>query len=108
MTYPATAMCMTCHRAVAVDRPSIRTLASFADAEKPVPWVRVYRLPDYVFWKHSTHLRPDIGCLDCHGPVGDRDVIAEETNITTMEGCVACHDKRQVFIDCGDCHEPRR
>ena len=107
MTFPPTAFCMGCHQAIAADRPSIRQLANFAASGQPVPWVRVYKLPDYVFWKHATHLRPDITCADCHGPVAERDVIALETNVVTMVGCISCHDKRQVYTDCGDCHLPR-
>ena len=58
MTFPPTSLCMECHKALAADRPSIQKLAGFAASGKPIPWVRVYKTPDYVFWKHATHLRP--------------------------------------------------
>lgn len=108
MTYPPAALCMGCHQSVAADRPSIEKLAAFAASGKPIPWVRVYQLPEYVYWKHATHLLPDITCADCHGPVAEREVIAQETNIVAMAGCVTCHNKRQVYTDCGDCHAPRQ
>lgn len=108
MTFPPTALCMECHKTLATDRPAIRTLADFAASGKPIPWVRVYQLPDYVFWSHTAHLKASVTCAECHGPVSERDVLARETNITTMAGCMACHDKRQVFTDCRDCHEPRQ
>jgi hypothetical protein len=107
MTYPQTSTCMACHAAVAADRPSIKTLASFATSGKPVPWVRVYQVPDYVFWSHGSHLEAGVTCVECHGPVAERDVISRETDVTTMLGCRTCHDKRQVFTDCNACHEPR-
>jgi hypothetical protein len=107
MTYPPTATCLTCHAAVAVDRPAIKKLAAFAAAGTPVPWVRVYQVPDYVFWRHGPHLGADVTCVECHGPVAERDVISRETDVTTMLGCRTCHDKRQVYTDCNDCHEPR-
>lgn len=107
MTYPPTSICMGCHTAVAADRPAIRTLASFAASGKPIPWVRVYQVPEYVFWRHGPHLEADVTCVECHGPVAERDVISQETNVTTMLGCRTCHDKRQVFTGCEDCHEPR-
>jgi len=107
MTYPPTATCMGCHAAVAADRPSIKMLASFAAAQKPIPWVRVYQVPDYVFWRHGTHLAAEVTCVQCHGPVAERDVITKETDVTTMLGCRTCHDKRQVYTECNDCHEPR-
>ena len=108
MTYPATAICMGCHQAIAADRPAIKTLAAHAAAGTPVPWVRVYALADYVFWSHGKHLQAGVDCVACHGPVGERDVVAQETDIVTMLGCQRCHDQRKVFTDCGDCHEPRQ
>ena len=108
MTYPATSFCMTCHQAVATDRPSIQKLAAHAAAGTPVPWVRVYAVPDYVFWSHGAHLAAKVDCVECHGPVAERDVIAQETDVVTMLGCRRCHDARQTFTDCGDCHEPRQ
>jgi hypothetical protein len=107
MTFPPTTLCMACHQTTAADRPSIQKLAALAASGKPIPWVRVYQLPDYVWWQHGTHLRPDVTCADCHGPVAERDVIAQETNIVSMAGCLSCHNKRQVFTDCKDCHDPR-
>lgn len=108
MTYPSAASCMTCHATVAADRPSIQKLAAFEASGAQVPWVRVYRLPDYVYWTHATHIQTDVTCEQCHGPVAERDVLAQETNIVSMLGCMTCHNKRQVFTDCGDCHAPRQ
>jgi hypothetical protein len=108
MTYPPTVVCMGCHQAIATDRPSIQKLAEFAKTGEPIPWVRVYRVPDYVYWRHGTHLEAEVTCAECHGPVAVRDVIAVETNVTRMLGCVTCHDKRQSYTDCAACHAPRQ
>ena len=86
----------------------VGALAAFAATNQLIPWKRVYRVPDDVYWQHATHLGPDITCAMCHGPVSERDVIAQETNITSMKGCMTCHEQRQVYTDCGDCHEPRQ
>ena len=108
MTYPVTDTCMSCHATLVADRPSLQRLATFAASGKSIPWIRVYQLPDFVFWKQGTHLKAGIVCTECHGPVAERDLIGVETAITSMRGCVTCHDTRQVFVDCGDCHEPRQ
>ena len=108
MTYPPAATCMACHQGIAKDRPSIQKLSALAASGEAIPWVRVYKLPDYVYWQHGTHLDAKVSCAECHGAVADRDVIAVETNVVRMLGCVSCHDKRQVFTDCGACHAPRQ
>jgi hypothetical protein len=108
MTYPSPTFCMSCHQAIATDRPAIKKLAGHAAAGTEVPWVRVYAVHDYVFWSHGPHLAAKVECVECHGPVGEREVVAEETDVVTMLGCQRCHDRRQVFTDCGDCHEPRQ
>ena len=89
MTFPATTICMGCHQTIAADRPSIQKLASFAASGQPIPWVRVYQMPDYVYWKHGTHLAAGVTCAECHGPVAEHDVTTRETNVSTMIGCVA-------------------
>jgi hypothetical protein len=108
MTYPPASICMSCHSTMAATKPPLQTLAALATGDKPIPWVRVYQLPDFVYWEHGAHLKAGVNCTDCHGQVAQRDVISRETNILTMDGCMNCHDKRQVYTDCGDCHEPRR
>lgn len=108
MTFPPAAFCMGCHQTVAADRPSIQKLAEYARSGEEIPWVRVYRVPDYVYWRHGSHLEAEVECAECHGPVAERDVIRLETNVTRMLGCQTCHDKRQAFTDCAACHAPRQ
>lgn len=108
MTFPATSTCMSCHRTLPAGYASLKKLNDLAASGQPIPWVRVYQLPDYVYWDHATHLAARIGCEVCHGPMAERDVTAQETNVVTMIGCQTCHEKRQVYMGCDDCHEPRQ
>jgi len=108
MTFPKIEICMGCHQAIATDKPAIQKLAGFAKAGTPVPWVRVYDTPDYVFWSHGAHLAAKVDCVECHGKVADQEVMQQQTDVVTMLGCRRCHDAKQVFTDCGDCHEPRQ
>lgn len=108
MTFPPTDTCLSCHRTMKAGAATLERLTAAAASGDPLPWVRVYRLADYVYWSHPTHIGAGIACETCHGPVADRDVIALETTITTKRGCVTCHESRQVYMDCGDCHEPRQ
>jgi len=96
---------MACHRTVKAESEAIRKLAQFYREHKPVPWVRVYELPDYVYFSHRVHLgREGVLCETCHGPVAQRDAIAKEKGVD-MASCMFCHDQYRVPIACNGCHE---
>jgi hypothetical protein len=105
MTLPPVAICMTCHTSVAIEKPAIQKLMSFATAGKRVPWVQVYGVPGFVFWSHAPHVQARVQCKDCHGDVEKMDVIYRATNVTTMGGCVECHKQRSGPTGCMSCHE---
>ncbi len=100
---PKADLCMVCHRAVKQDSPEIRKLAKLAAGGGKVDWVRIYRVPDFVFFSHKNHLAAGERCESCHGPVATRDVLAKEVS-TSMTACMNCHEKREVSNDCHFCH----
>ncbi|MCX6625023.1 MAG: PQQ-binding-like beta-propeller repeat protein, partial [Acidobacteria bacterium] len=100
---PETARCLLCHRTVHADSAGIRTLKQYAATKTAVPWVRVYKLPDFVFFSHQKHLGARIDCTQCHGPVEQRDVLAKEIS-TSMNNCYACHTKAKASTSCDICH----
>ena len=106
MSIPGVTLCMDCHQAVATDKPSIKKLSQYATSKKPVPWIPVYSLPAFVFWSHRIHLSAKQPCEACHGNVGDMEVV-QKTNVTTMDGCVECHDQKDASAGCRTCHESR-
>jgi len=108
MTYPETDTCMSCHAAQPARTDALKRLATLAASGRPIPWVPVYQLPAYVYWSHASHLGAGLTCTNCHGSVEQNDAMRQETNVATKIGCVTCHETRQVFSDCGDCHEPRQ
>jgi hypothetical protein len=102
---PAATYCMGCHDTVKKDSPAIRTLKTFADERKPIPWVRVYKLPGFVYFSHQVHhKRARIECAVCHGPVADRNIIAQEKS-TAMVDCMKCHDQYKAPNGCDLCHD---
>ncbi|HUQ90026.1 MAG TPA: cytochrome c3 family protein [Bryobacteraceae bacterium] len=106
MGIPGTGVCMGCHESVKKDSPHIEKLAGFAKQSRPVPWVRVYQIPSFVFFSHKAHLAAGANCETCHGPVKEREALARETDIS-MGGCMACHQKHKASNDCEYCHEKR-
>lgn len=108
MAFPETGTCMSCHATQPATTASLKRLATMAASKAPIPWVRVYQLPQYVYWSHASHLDAGLTCTNCHGAVERNEAMRQETNVATKVGCVTCHETRQILSDCGDCHEPRQ
>ncbi|MGH9397261.1 MAG: cytochrome c3 family protein [Terriglobia bacterium] len=106
MTYPAEAKCMRCHATINTESPNIKKLASYYKEHKPVPWVQIYQVPDYVLFSHKRHVEDaKIACKACHGPVAERDVIKKEKP-TSMASCIHCHSQSGARTTCNTCHNP--
>ncbi|PYV37031.1 MAG: hypothetical protein DMG06_29120 [Acidobacteria bacterium] len=101
---PNTEQCMVCHDAMMADRPEVKKLAEAHRRGEKVKWVRVYRVPDFVFFSHASHLKAGEQCASCHGPVDQRDVLAKEIS-TSMTHCMNCHAARKASNDCSLCHQ---
>lgn len=101
---PQPQQCMLCHVTVAAESPLIRRLASLHGKQEKLNWIRVYRLPDFVFFSHASHLRAGEKCARCHGPVEKREVLAKEIS-TSMTTCMNCHATREVSTECFLCHD---
>ena len=93
---PETARCLLCHR-------TDQRLKQYATAKTRIPWVRVYKLPDFVYFSHQKHLAARVPCSQCHGAVEQRDVLMKEVS-TSMNACYACHVKAQANTSCEACH----
>jgi hypothetical protein len=106
-TFPATSKCMACHVAIKKDSAAIQKLADYHKKGEPVPWKRVYRVPDYVYFSHQVHVtRGKTACETCHGPVRERDVMRKEKP-TSMATCVDCHKTSEASVACDYCHDQR-
>ena len=57
---------------------------------KPVPWVRVHDLPDYVYFDHHAHVGRGVGCVSCHGRI-DRMEQVYQVKTLSMGWCLECH-----------------
>jgi Cytochrome c7 and related cytochrome c/Class III cytochrome C family len=106
MGYPSEAICMECHTTIKPDSPFIKKLAMYEKEEKSVPWVRVYHVPDFVYFSHKVHVRKaKLGCEPCHGSVAECDIITK-VRPTTMAACMDCHKDSGAPLRCDTCHTP--
>jgi hypothetical protein len=97
---PAADTCMNCHSAVRADDPKLEPVrASYKDANKPVEWVQIHKLPDYVYFNHSVHVNRGVSCVECHGRVDEMDEVRHEKHFS-MTFCLDCH--RELSPENGD------
>ena len=81
---------MNCHSKVKTESPKLALLRERAADDRPLPWVRVHDLPDFVYFDHSAHLTAGVGCSTCHGRV-DQMVRVVQSQPLTMSWCLECH-----------------
>ncbi len=101
---PAVADCRACHMFIAQDKPEIKKLMGYWDRKEPIPWVRVYWVPDFVYFPHMMHIRAGRMCSDCHGDVAGMTRVKRSRKIE-MGWCLGCHKEYKASIDCWTCHK---
>ena len=115
-TIPAAQTCMNCHRFIVMaDSDYIKKdVVARLKTDEPLPWRRVYHLPDYVFFDHRSHVQVGVQCQTCHGPVQDMEVVSRVMDMR-MGHCLDCHRDPTPYLppdspiqkgptDCTACH----
>jgi hypothetical protein len=99
---PPVGLCMNCHLLVRTGTRSgvteINKVVSANDNKQIIKWVRIYRLPDFVFFSHAQHVNAGkINCTACHGDVKNMHRLYQVPTLG-MGWCIDCHDTRAVNI----------
>jgi hypothetical protein len=105
---PAVQVCAGCHLpggtpAIAADRPEVQKLHAYWREQRPIPWERIYKVPDHVRFPHMRHVNAGLECQECHGPVETMQEV-ELFRPLRMGWCITCHREREARIDCFVCH----
>ena len=104
---PAVNTCMGCHAIIGPDRPKsdlgparksaeLQKLWQYADvanggkSARPIPWVRIHKVPDYVQFPHMRHVNAGVTCQSCHGQVQNMARVYQNASLN-MGWCVNCH-----------------
>jgi hypothetical protein len=124
---PSVQRCLGCHKITAADKPEIQKLAQYGAKGEPIPWVRVFKVPEFTYFPHKPHVRAGVACQRCHGPIERMRVVGAETGQQlgndlkrliglrppppplTMGWCVDCHRAENAKgakapLDCVTCH----
>jgi hypothetical protein len=104
---PAVNTCMGCHAIIGPDRPKsdlgparksaeLQKLWQYADvanggkSARPIPWVRIHKVPDYVQFPHMRHVSAGVTCQSCHGQVQNMARVYQASSLN-MGWCINCH-----------------
>ena len=94
---PPTETCMGCHAQVATDSPNLTLVRASAETGKPLEWIRVHDLADFVYFNHAIHVKQGVGCETCHGRVDQMPVVAKVENLQ-MDWCLECHRNPAQYL----------
>lgn len=98
---PPTQVCMNCHRVVKRDSPLLAVVRDSMTSGRPIPWVRIHKVPDYAYFDHRPHLRAGVGCATCHGRIDQMDVVSLDQPLS-MSWCLDCHRNPDPFLRSAD------
>jgi hypothetical protein len=87
---PSTEACLNCHSQVWNKSPLLDLVRASWFSGQPIPWMRVHRLPGFVYFNHAIHVNKGVGCVECHGRV-DQMAAIEQAAPLTMGWCLDCH-----------------
>ena len=99
---PPGSVCNNCHFLVRNGTRSgtaeIAKIIEALDEKRAVEWVRIYKLPDFVFFSHAQHVSAgEIDCESCHGDVKSMDRLSQVPDLS-MGWCIDCHETRKVNL----------
>lgn len=94
---PPTKTCMNCHSQIWAQSPFLEPVRASFRNDRPLQWVRVNDLPDFVYFNHGIHVKKGVGCATCHGRVDRMPLMYQETSLQ-MEWCLECHNAPERFV----------
>jgi len=107
---PSVERCMGCHKIVAAEgNPEVKKLHGYWERKEPIPWIRVFKVPEHAQFPHKPHVQAGVQCQTCHGRIEAMERVHAETGQSivndlmnlaliptkppklTMGWCVECH-----------------
>jgi mono/diheme cytochrome c family protein len=107
---PSVERCMGCHKIIAAQgNPEVQKLHEYWNKKEPIPWVRIFKIPEHAQFPHKAHVQAGVQCQTCHGRVEAMERVNAQTGQNpindlqnlmgmpaappklTMGWCVECH-----------------
>lgn len=96
-TVPPTKTCINCHSQIWAQSPYLEPVRASWDTDEAIRWIKVYDLPDFVYFNHSVHVHKGIGCVSCHGRVDQMNQLYQYPSLQ-MEWCLNCHRHPEQYV----------
>jgi hypothetical protein len=87
---PAASTCMNCHNQVLKDDARLALVRESAQNGRPIPWVQIHRMPDFVYFNHAVHVNRGVSCVHCHGQLHLMEEVRQAKPLS-MTFCLECH-----------------
>lgn len=94
---PPTQTCMNCHTGIKTESKALQPIRDSWASGKPMPWVKVHNLAQYVYFNHSAHVNHGVGCASCHGRIDRMDVV-QQAKPLSMGWCLECHRNPELNL----------
>src|SRR6266508_588967 len=107
---PSVEKCMGCHKIVAAQgNEQVQKLHAYWNRQEPIPWVRIFKIPEYAQYPHKNHIQAGLVCQTCHGRIEAMEQVHAQTGQSfandamnlaampvpapklTMGWCIECH-----------------
>jgi hypothetical protein len=100
---PPAGLCLNCHNVIRkgtnTGEKEIDKIHQAIETGKPIKWVKVYNLPDFVFFSHAQHYNVGrVECKVCHGDVAKFGRQMQYTDLS-MGWCINCHRQTNINYD---------
>ncbi len=101
---PTVEICTGCH--AEAETSEQEKILSYAERGEEIPWERVYRLPEHVYFSHMRHVAVGkVECSSCHGMIETMNKPLKKPLVKIdMDFCINCHRQGQITTDCNACH----
>ncbi len=91
---PTNQTCFNCHGPgkgnIRSNSPKLELVVKANETGKSIPWVKIHKASDYVYFNHSAHLNRGISCVSCHGKINEMEVVRHDQP-QSMGWCLDCH-----------------
>ncbi len=107
-TVPPTQTCINCHSPMGKDgapalsavhptSTKLRAVHESWESGESIPWAKIHRLPDFVYFNHAAHVNRGVSCVSCHGRIDTMEKVYQAKELS-MAWCLECHNNPDANI----------